>query len=147
MAGVRIGWVITQDKKLHQRMAELKDYTTIDSSAPSEILTLIALRVKEKIIACHITRSERNLTLLDGFFERHQKLFQWVRPKAGTIGFPKILSNEDALIFCERVVNESGVMLLPSTVYEYGNKHFRIGFGRENMPEALKKFEEYLDRH
>jgi len=34
---------------------------------------------------------------------------------------------------------------MPSTKYEFGDKHFRIGFGRKNMPEALKKLEEYLD--
>jgi hypothetical protein len=36
-------------------------------------------------------------------------------------------------------------MLLPSTVYDYDNKHFRLGFGRENMPEALDKFRDFLN--
>jgi hypothetical protein len=35
-------------------------------------------------------------------------------------------------------------MLLPSTTYDYGNRHFRLGFGRKNMPEALAKFDEYV---
>jgi len=35
-------------------------------------------------------------------------------------------------------------MVLPSTVYGYDDKHFRVGFGRENMPEALAEFEKYL---
>ena len=61
MAGARIGWVVTRDRELYQKMTVLKDYTTICSSAPSEILSIIALRTKEKIIETHIKRINRNL--------------------------------------------------------------------------------------
>lgn len=144
MAGVRLGWLITKDKELYQKMAAFKDYTTICASGPSELLSLIALRSKEKVIERHLNRTRRNLALLDDFFQRHSQFFSWVRPKAGTIGFPKILSTENSLKFCERVVNDTGIMILPSTVYGYDGRHFRVGFGRENMPEALAEFEKYL---
>jgi hypothetical protein len=36
-------------------------------------------------------------------------------------------------------------MLLPSTVYEYARPHLRVGFGRENMPEALSRLERFLE--
>lgn len=146
MAGARIGWLIIKDIELYNKMATFKDYTTICSSAPSEILSLIILRSKDKIIARHIKRIERNLNLLDSFFEKHKNLFSWVKPKAGTIAFPKLEGNLDSYDFCQQVVQEAGIMLLPSTVYDYDNKHFRIGFGRENMPEALNKLEEYIDK-
>ena len=58
-----------------------------------------------------------------------------------TIGFVDWMNTLD---FCQKVVREANIMLLPSTVYDYDNKHFRFGFGRENMPEALEKFREYL---
>jgi len=38
-------------------------------------------------------------------------------------------------------------MLLPGTVYDFGNRHFRLGFGRKNMPEALEKLEEYIKKN
>lgn len=145
MAGVRIGWLVTKDKRLYQEIATFKDYTTICSSAPSEILSLIALRAKDTIIERHLNRIQRNLALLDTFFRQYQDLFEWVRPKAGTIGFPRLKDKDNSFEFCQKVVNEVGIMLLPSTVYDYDDKHFRIGFGRENMPEALSKLREYLD--
>lgn len=37
MPGLRIGWVAMQDQQLLQKVTELKDYTTICSSAPSEV--------------------------------------------------------------------------------------------------------------
>jgi aspartate/methionine/tyrosine aminotransferase len=144
MAGARIGWVVTRDRDLYTKMAAFKDYTTICGSAPSEILSIIALRAKEKIIVNHLTRIKRNLNLLDDFFNEYKDMFEWVRPKAGTIGFPKLKIEADSLEFCQKVVKEANIMVLPSTVYDYGNKHFRLGFGRENMPEALEKFREYL---
>lgn len=146
LAGLRLGWVITKDKDLYSKMVAYKDYTSICSSAPSEILSLMGLRAKEKIIKRHLQRINGNLSLLDEFFKQHSQLFSWIRPKAGTICFPKILFDQNSLNFCEDVVSKTGVMLLPSTVYGYDDKHFRIGFGRENMPEALAKFDDYLKK-
>ena len=145
MAGVRIGWVVTKDKNIYSKMVNFKDYTTICSSAPSEILSIIGLRSKDRIIERHLTRIHRNLALLDHFFEEYQEMFTWVKPKAGTICFPRLLANKNAFDFCQKVVNEANIMLLPSTVYDFGNHHFRLGFGRENFPEALEKLKEYLN--
>lgn len=146
MAGVRVGWVITRDRTLLAKMAAFKDYTTICSSAPGEILSLIALRAKDKIVERHLARIARNLALLDRFFDEYADLFEWIRPKAGTIGFPRLKRETDALAFCQSVMHEANIMLLPSTVYDYDDRHFRLGFGRENMPEALAVFSEYLDK-
>lgn len=144
MAGARIGWLIVRDKQKYLEMATFKDYTTICSSAPSEILSIIALRSRNIIVERHINRIKKNLALLDEFFNRHKDLFEWKKPKAGTIAFPKLIKEKSSLEFCQRVVKEAGIMILPSTVYDFDDKHFRVGFGRENMPEALNKFEEYL---
>ena len=51
MAGLRIGWLATRDRELLARCAAMKDYTTICSSAPSEILALIGLRARDRILA------------------------------------------------------------------------------------------------
>ncbi len=50
MAGLRIGWLATRDRELLGRCARIKDYTTICSSAPSEILALIGLRARERVL-------------------------------------------------------------------------------------------------
>ncbi|HSW48059.1 MAG TPA: aminotransferase class I/II-fold pyridoxal phosphate-dependent enzyme [Candidatus Saccharimonadales bacterium] len=146
MAGTRIGWVATKDKKLLVEIATQKDYTTIASSAPSEILTLIALRAKDTIIDMHLTRIKRNLDLLDAFFERHKDTFSWVRPIAGTICFPKLLNGRSSQDFCQEVIDKTSILLLPSRVYDYDDSHFRIGFGRSDMPQVLNLFEDYINQ-
>jgi len=144
MAGVRTGWLITRDKDLYQKMALLKDYTTICGNAPGEILSIIALRAKEKIISKHLTRIKSNLALLDDFFLRHNNFFSWNRPKAGTIAFPNLRVETSSHSFCQKVVQEAEIMLLPSTVYDFDDRHFRLGFGRENFPQVLDLFDRYI---
>lgn len=144
LAGLRIGWLTTKNKTLYQQFANFKDYTTICSSAPSEILALMALRAKDKIVERNMAIIKNNLALLDDFFKRYERLFDWSRPKAGTIAFPTFKSDKKIAEFCLDLVNKKGVMLLPSTVYDFETNSFRVGFGRRNMPEALKRLGNYL---
>ncbi|MDD3159506.1 MAG: aminotransferase class I/II-fold pyridoxal phosphate-dependent enzyme [Candidatus ainarchaeum sp.] len=147
LAGLRIGWIATKDKNLFKKIASFRDFTTICNSAPSEFLSIIALKHKEILIKRNFKIIKNNLNLLDNFFKRYDHLFEWVRPKAGSIAFPKIKFNKNVEDFCIDLVNKKGVLLLPSTVYDLNDKHFRIGFGRKNMAEALGKLEEYIKEH
>lgn len=144
LPGLRIGWLTTKNKQLFKELTLFRDYTTICSSAPSEILALMALRAKEKIIERNLKIIKTNLKLLDTFFEKHSSILTWNRPIAGSIGFPRFLGKQSTTKFCQDLVNKKGVMLLPSYVYGYDQKHFRLGFGRKNMSQALKKLQEFL---
>lgn len=145
LPGARIGWLVGREPALIASMAALKDYTTICSSAPSEILALITLRARERILTEQMTIIKRNWGLLGDFFSRHPDLFSWNRPKAGTICFPR-LKTGGAAEFCRQIINNAGIMLLPSTVYDYGDSHFRVGFGRADFPTVLARFEESINR-
>ncbi len=144
LPGLRIGWLTTQDKELFTKFVAFKDYTTICGSAPSEILALIGLRSKDRILSRNLAIIKNNLLRLDQFFEKYAGQFSWIKPKAGSIGFARLLDGQNVAGFCADLVEKKGVMLLPSTVYGYDNSHFRVGFGRKNIPEVLDKLEEYL---
>jgi aspartate/methionine/tyrosine aminotransferase len=144
LAGLRIGWVTTRNVKLYKAMAAFKDYTTICSSAPSEVLALIALRAKETIVKRNLDIINSNLETFNEFVSRHKDKISWQPPKAGSIGFPELIG-PDIYKFCEDIVKEKGVMVLPSKVYEWSGNNFRVGFGRKNFKEALVKFEEYIN--
>lgn len=145
LAGLRIGWIATKNKKIYERMASLKDYTTICNSAPSEFLAEIALRNRRKLIDRNLGIIKTNLAMVDELFDRHPSLFTWVRPIAGSMGFPKYLKgNIDD--FCDTLVKQAGVLLLPGTMYDDSRNHFRIGLGRKNLPQAVERLEQYLSR-
>jgi aspartate/methionine/tyrosine aminotransferase len=171
LAGLRIGWVATHDSDLLERMSALKDYTTICSSAPGELLALMALRARESILRAHRERVGRNVATAGEFFDRHSDRFRWVPPRGGTVCFPRLLprgggtateaddrsastghqtassdrpQGEGAEAFCARVLCDTGVLLLPSTVYDYGDEHFRLGLGREDFAPSLAVLDTYL---
>ena len=145
LPGLRIGWIASQHQPTLKRMLELKDYTTICSSAPSEILSIIALQNKETIIATQNARLAHNFALLDEFMAARPERFQLNRPRGGSICFPRILGVESTLDFADDLVAEAGIMIAPSHVFDYGHQHFRLGFGRENFGEVLALFGEYVD--
>jgi len=147
LAGLRIGWITTQNQQLLEQLSSFKNYTTICNSAPSEFLSILALRNKDIILKRNLGIIKKNLFLLDSFFENHKKQVAWVRPQAGSIGFPRLLVKQDVEKFCLDLLEKKGVLLMPSTKFDYGSSHFRIGFGRKNLPEGLKHFEAYLQRN
>jgi len=145
MAGLRIGWLATRDRDVLAPCAAFKDYTTICSSAPSEILALIGLRAREAVLARSRAIIDANMRLLDRFFADHDDRFTWVRPRGGSIGYPRLLDDEPIDAFAARLVEREGVLLLPGSQLGQPGNYFRIGFGREDLPAALARLEAFLD--
>ena len=143
LAGLRIGWIATKNKKVYENMAALKDYTTICNSAPSEFLAEVAMRNRQTLVDRNLGIIKHNLNVIDELFSRHADLFQWVRPQAGSMGFPKLLKG-DIEDFCDSLVRKAGVLLLPGTMYDDSINHFRLGLGRKNLPKAVERMEEFL---
>jgi aspartate/methionine/tyrosine aminotransferase len=142
LGGLRIGWLAMRDASLRSRVASLKDYTTICSSAPSEVLALMALRARDALLARTREIISTNLPVLDAFFARTAGRFSWVRPRASSVGFPELIGG-DVDDFAARLVELEGVLILPASQFGYPGNHFRIGFGRRDMPEALAKLERF----
>jgi aspartate/methionine/tyrosine aminotransferase len=147
LAGLRIGWLATRDRDLLARAAAFKDYTTICSSAPAEILGIVALRARQTVLARSLGIVSSNLALLDRFFADRPEEFRWVRPRAGSVGFPRMTSARTTIdLFAAELVEAEGVLLLPGSRIGHTGDHFRIGFGRVDLPVALERLEAFLDR-
>ena len=144
LPGLRIGWLATRDRLLLERCAAFKDYTTICSSGPSELLALMALRGRERILGEQRARLARNTEALAAFMRRQERVFAARPGDAGPVCFPRLLEPEGAEAFCRRVQEGAGIMILPSTVYGYGDSHVRLGLGRESFPAALAALDEFL---
>jgi aspartate/methionine/tyrosine aminotransferase len=145
LAGLRIGWIATQDADLYDRMAAFKDYLTICNPAPSEYLASIALRHHDALIERVRTISSANLDRLDAYFALNEDLWEWTRPRAGTTAFPRYLGGSTEKL-CADLVDSAGVLLLPSIAFDAGDERVRFGYGRKNLPEALTALIEFLTR-
>ena len=146
LAGLRIGWLASHDRALLDAAARFKDYTTICASAPAEILALIALRARERVLARSQSIVDANLALLDGFFARQADRFAWVRPRGGSIAFPELLGPTPIDRFAEDLLEAEGVLLAPGSIFGHPGNHFRLGFGRTDLPAGLERLEAYAER-
>jgi aspartate/methionine/tyrosine aminotransferase len=144
LAGLRIGWIATRDESFLREVGSYKLYTSICNSAPSEVLAIIALRSKDKLLKRNREILLQNLQILEAFIQRNQQYVSWVKPQGGTIAVLELLLPVSIEDFTEDLVRFEGVLIMPGSVFDLPGNFFRIGFGKKNMPEILKRFEIYL---
>jgi aspartate/methionine/tyrosine aminotransferase len=147
LAGLRTGWIVSQDKKLLKHILAFKDYLSICNSATSEILTLIAINNIEKFLNPNIKKIRNNILHFTEFANKHNDFFKFIPPKAGSTSFIKLNIEESSLHFSNKLVEKTGIMALPSEMFEYKGKYLRIGFGRKNLPEILKELDKFLNAY
>jgi aspartate/methionine/tyrosine aminotransferase len=145
LAGLRIGWLASRDVDFMQKASSYKLYLSICNSAPSELLALIALRAKDTLLKRNRHIMLHNLNILDAFMERQRHRLAWVRPQSGTIAFMELLLPIPIEEFAEQLVEKTGVLIMPGTVFDVPGNFFRIGFGRKDMPDVLERFERYVN--
>jgi aspartate/methionine/tyrosine aminotransferase len=144
--GLRVGWLATHDAGLRALLAVAKDYTTICASAPSEILAVMVLRGRERLLARNLELIRMNLAALRAFALHRPDLVTVTPPLGGSICLPRLRVQEGAARFCTRLVEETGVMILPGTVFDLDDEHVRVGLGRARFREGLEVVEDWLQR-
>ena len=150
LAGLRTGWFVSQDRELLSKIHSFKDYLSICSSAPSEVLTTIALNHSEKFIAPNIEKIKGNVAYFREAVNAGKLPFvkRFVEPVAGSVAFVEIEPEKaeyllgwqpkTALEFSDAIVEKFGIMTVPAPMFEYEGEYLRIGFGRENFRYVLQ---------
>ena len=151
LPGLRIGWIACQDTGLLSKMERMKHYLSICNSGPSERLAKIALSNRRTLLARNCAIVDENLPKWDAFFARYPDLFDWRRPDGSCMAFPRYKGPEGVEQFTRSLVEESGVLFLPSTIYasdlcETPRDRFRLGFGRSGLDEGLAALDAHLAR-
>ena len=147
LPGLRLGWLTSRNREILKKVESFKDYLSICNNAPGEILATIALNNSDKFVNPNLEKIRANMLIFEQFHSRHADFFDYLKPVSGSTAFIKLKINETAMDFAEKLVKETGIMLLPSETFEYGHKHARIGFGRENMGSVLQLLDNYLNDH
>lgn len=149
LPGLRIGWIATQDHQILSQMERMKHYLSICNAGPSERLSLIALKNRTRLLARNCAIVDENLPKWDAFFARHSDLFEWRRPDGSCMAYPRYKGPEGVEVFARNLVEKSGVLVLPSSIYSSDlapvpQNHFRIGLGRRGLDEGLAAFEAHM---
>lgn len=143
LAGLRVGWLATNDLSLVDRLLKMKHYTSICSSGPSEYLASVALKHGDELLERSKRLIEENLETAKAFFARYPEVFQFREPMAGPIAFVEYKKGSVEQ-FTRDLIEKKGVLLLPASLYDIEGPYFRMGFGRKDFPVGLGHLEDYL---
>lgn len=149
LAGLRIGWLACRDHSILSRMERFKHYLSICNSAPSEVLARIALKSRERILKKNMGVIAENLRVLDAFMDEFRHLFDWHVPEGGCVTFIRYKGRDGVERFTAQMVEECGVLLLPSSVFRselaaVPDDCLRVGFGRSHVPKGVEVMREWL---
>ena len=144
LPGLRIGWLATRNRNMMERWLEYKDYTTICSSAPSEVLALMALRNREWVVKRNLATITDNLMDAKRLFKQYATWFTWRPPMAGSVAFVEWKGLQPVDEFCRGMLDRYGVMIVPASLFDAAGSYFRLGLGRRNFNEAIGWVRAYL---
>ena len=152
LPGLRIGWLACKDRAMLVRFEHYKHFLSICNSAPSEFLARIALKSRAQILSRNRDIVRNNLALLNAFFSEHARLFDWHEPDGGCVGFIRYKGRDGVEEFTRRLVEETGVLLLPSSLYasELGpvpSDCVHVGFGKLRVAEGIAALRRWLEQN
>lgn len=143
-AGLRIGWIKTQDTQLIKLINERRDYHIISSGPLNDYLACIVLENYEKILKRNRLILEENKKFLKQWLSNND-LVSCVIPLYGTVCFLKYHIDIPSVQLAEDLQNETGVFFVPGACF---NKEYHLRFGLANDPQIVKKglmiFKEWL---
>jgi histidinol-phosphate/aromatic aminotransferase/cobyric acid decarboxylase-like protein len=144
LAGLRIGWVACRDRRLLARLAAFKDYTTICSSAPSEVLSFIALGAVDRIVERSRDR-RRQPTAGRRRLRAERRALRLGAPVRGPDRIPPTAVGGINRALLRRACSRRRRSPRARQGLRPTGNHFRIGFGRRNFPEALQRLDRFID--
>lgn len=145
LPGLRIGWLVTRNRSRLEAAAAMKDYTTICNSAPGELLAETAVRHTAAITDKTLGIVRQNLTAVESLFRQFPELLIMKQGTGGSTLFPRFrrgISSED---LAARLVKAKNTLLVHGPLFDMAPEYFRIGLGRENLPEVLGQFAAFLE--
>lgn len=130
LPGIRVGWLVSQDAALLDRLLAAKEQIVITGSVVDEAIALAALRRRPTWLPAIRTRIETAFALVAAWLADHP-LLEWVPPRGGVVGFPRIRpgAGVDAEAFYRHLYGDHGTVVGPGHWFEQPAEHFRLGYG------------------
>ncbi|MEI7743549.1 MAG: aminotransferase class I/II-fold pyridoxal phosphate-dependent enzyme [Chloroflexota bacterium] len=130
LAGVRLGW-ITAPAEVLEAVTRHRDYSVISVGMVDDLLAAIALEAAPAMLARNRAIVRGNLALLDAWVAEEPRV-SYVRPRSGTTALLRIdAPGLDAEAFCSRLLDETGVLLVPGSAFDLAGVAARIGYAND----------------
>ncbi|MDA1014442.1 MAG: pyridoxal phosphate-dependent aminotransferase [Planctomycetota bacterium] len=144
MGGLRIGWLVTRCRDVIERAQEYRYYTTEMTNTPCQMLAARALERSDEILRRNQDRIAANVERLHSFAAQHDENLLLHLPKAGTMALVEQKTPFTSTQFCERLLDEQRVFLVPGESMGISDRLLRFGLGREDFAEGLDRLNQFL---
>lgn len=160
LPGVRLGWVVSPDLHLLQRIVTARDYTTISVSRIDDGVANFALspQVLPRILEKNLSVCKSSIALLEGFVARNSDRVRWTKSTGGGTAFLKIVNPdgnpvEDAQLAVKLLQEESISVIPGGECFGDGAQgdfkgYIRVTLGEETrLRKAIPMLEAFLKRN
>jgi len=144
LSGIRVGWVVSRNLSLLNEILVIKSYGSICCSVVDEHLAIMAFEHKDEIIENTNRQILANIALFENFVEQHQSLVSWQSPQAGILALVEIKNVTKIEAWAQQVAEQTGILILPATLFGLTGNYFRLGLGKSNFEQTLNCFSVYL---
>lgn len=136
LPGIRLGWLISQNKKLMEIFLAAKELIFICNSIVDEEIGAYFLARKAEFLTEIQTHVNTNLTILNNWIDNNDHM-DWVKPSGGVICFPRIKPhlNIDIEKFYEILKLTYKTFVAPGHWFEVDKRFMRIGYGYPSKQE------------
>jgi aspartate/methionine/tyrosine aminotransferase len=135
--GLRLGWVVTKDAVLRDRLVRAKFNTVISCPALDEEISVRVFERRQQIVAERRSFLARCLDVMQTWAKANEAFVDWLRPDAGAICCARLkhAAFSDAAVGAfYRALDDSGVRVSNGEWFGDEARVFRIGFA--HMPVA-----------
>lgn len=156
LAGIRVGWVASRNPGFINSCFHWRSYSSIAVSQLDDKIATVALSPSciNNLLKRNTDLAKQNVAILEAFVEKHRWACDWTHPVAGTITFikfSKMGKPVDDSVFCEQVLDKTGVLLSPGSKCFGNGKDFkgyvRLGFviGTKELEAGLEALSKFLE--
>ncbi len=144
LAGLRMGWIASNDPEVIAQVKERRDYDTISCGVLDDKLAALALANKEAIIERNRKIVLKNRKILDEWVNETPEV-RYLRPVAGTTALVYYDKDIPSYDLCKKLIETKGVLFTPGSCFEMeGAVRIGYAFDSETLREGLDKFAEFL---
>lgn len=147
--GIRIGWLITKNKKWMYHFLAAKEQIMLSNAVLEEKIALSILSRRQDYKA-EIHRSiQENYSLMKNWLEAHNDVLDYALPDAGVVCFPKMKNHLtfDFNHFKKASYEENSTLVAYGHWFDMDDRYMRIGFGYPNkfeLEEGLARLSKVL---
>jgi aspartate/methionine/tyrosine aminotransferase len=130
LPGLRVGWAVTQDAVLGERLLAAKEQMVICGATLDEAIAGAVLSARSRVLTPILADVRARLATVRSWMAG-QDVFEWVEPSGGVVGLvrfrPEFVVDTDA--FYRSLLQDHGTYVGPGHWFELDDRYFRLGYG------------------